>query len=326
MLFSVIIPCYNSSKNIHIPLSSLMTQIFKDFEVILIDDCSTEPFEEAVEYYKRFMKIRIVKNKVNGGCGPSLQHGLDEAKGDYILPIDDDDMFATSGTLLHFATLIQKNNRPDAIVTSFIEYDPDTCQMQTIDQNNSAFIHGKAFNVDFCRNNNITFPNQKWFEDGAFNFIALNITKHIVREGTVTYMWQKNKNSITRSRDYNFEVMPYYVEAYKRAFPILKAKDERQANFFSCGLLTYGYYYWTAFTKRKTEKELQEFIDILKVAFDEMGVIESINKDKGVFDEYCKSDTRTKSSIEGQEGAFLNTITLNEWLLKYFGKKINWIT
>lgn len=325
MLFSVIIPCYNSSKQIHLPLTSLMTQVFKDFEVILVDDCSTEPFESAVEYYKSFLDIRIVRNKENGGCGPSLQHGLEEAKGDYILPIDDDDMFATSGTLLHFAELITKNNNPDAVSTAFMEYNPDNCQLTIQDCNNSAFVHGKAFRVEYCRENNITFPNQKWFEDGAFNFLALNLTKKIVRDPTVTYMWQKNKASITRSQDYNWNVMPFYINAYRRAYPILSEKDARQGNFFATGLLIYAYYYFAAFKLRKKEEELFEFINMLDKAFEEMDVFESINSDKGVFDELCRIDTTTKKAIEGQEGPLITTITLNDWVNKYFGQKIKWL-
>jgi hypothetical protein len=193
------------------------------------------------------------------------------------------------------------------------------------DCNNSAFVHGKAFKVEYCRQNNITFPDQKWFEDGAFNFLALNLTKKIVRDPTVTYMWQKNKKSITRSQDYNVLVQPYYVGAYTRAYPILAEKDQRQANFFATGLLIYAYYYFAAFRLRKKEEELLEYIHLLDEAFEEMDIFESINNDKGIFDELCRIDTSTKQAIEGQEGVFIVTTSLNEWLNKYFGKTINWL-
>lgn len=326
MLFSIVIPAFNCKETIHLPLASLMTQIFKDFEIIIVDDCSTESFEAEVEPFKKFMDIKIIRNKVNGGCGPTLQHGLDVANGDYFIPIDADDMFATAETLLHFARLIQKNNYPDAVLTSFMEYDPETGRMTLIDQNNSAFIHGKCYKVEFCRDNDITFPNQKWFEDGAFNFIALNISKDIVKDGTVTYLWQSNKQSITRSQDYNVLVQPYYIKAYTRAFPILAKKDKRQANFFISGLIGFGYYYWTAFNKRKVEQKLiDELIENLKEAFESSNVIESINNDKGLFDELSKGDSRAKSMVEAQEGPFFMSITLNEWLNKFFNQSIKWL-
>lgn len=323
MLFSVIIPAYNAGEVIHLPLSSLLAQTFKDFEVIIVDDCSPTDWYDKVEYYKQFMPITIIRREVNGGCGPTLQTGLDNAQGDYFIPIDSDDMFASSNTLFHFAQLVQNNNYPHAVSTSFAEYDPISCRTNIIDCNNASFVHGKAFNVEFCRENNITFPNQKWFEDGAFNFIAMNITNHIVRDNNVTYLWQKNVNSITRSRDYNVEVMPFYFAAYERAYPILKEKNPNNAELFILGALTHGYAYWNAFVKRNVDKKLTDgILNIIGNILEQSNMVETINNEPYVYETLCQSLSTVKRNVESQEGGFVELYSLNDWLKKFFGKSI----
>lgn len=326
MLFSVIIPCYNCGETIHLPLASLMSQIFTDFEVILVDDCSPVKWFDKVQHFKKYMDLRIVKREKNGGCGPCRQSGLDEAKGDYAIFIDSDDQLATAETLLQFARLIQQHQYPDVISTSFMEYDPINGNMTLINQDNSAWVHGKAFKIAYCRENNIKFPDQKWFEDGAFNFQAMNLTKRIAKDQAVTYLWQKRQESITRSQDYNVLVMPYYINAYMLAYPRLKEQDPRQANCFMCGALCYGYYYWNAFKRRNVDKELLDgLVQLIGGVLKETGLIEAINEDRFIFEQMMANDSRSKQAIEMQEGPFIAAISLNDWVKENFNKSIKWL-
>ncbi len=325
-------PAYNCSKFIHQPLSSMAAQFFKDFEVIVVDDVSSpEEFEKMnaiIEDFKRLcnMDIRVVKRTVNGGCGPALQTGLDNAKGDYFIPIDADDMFATSETFMMFARLIMQNGMPDCISTAFAQLDPVSGTLNVMSQNNHSFVHGKCFRVQFCRENNVTFPQQKWYEDGSFNFVAFNITQRVVRDPTVTYLWQTVESSITRSRDYNVEVQPFYVAAYTRAYPILKLKDETQANQVMTGLVNHSYYYWSAFENRTADQsKVADMIVAVRQAFDETGIIEAINADKNLFDFLAKNATGCKAAIEGQETGFIPKLSFNQWLKKFFDKEISWL-
>ena len=70
---SVIIPMYNVEKYLNFCISSVMGQTFKDFELILVDDCSTD---KTVEVAKKFddPRIKILRNEKNFGCpGPGFR-------------------------------------------------------------------------------------------------------------------------------------------------------------------------------------------------------------------------------------------------------------
>lgn len=91
-MISVIIPVYNTEKYLHNCLNSLLKQTYEDFEVICIDDCSTDSSLEILEYYsKKDKRIKVLKNESNRGSGYSRNRGLDMAKGDYVFFLDSDD-------------------------------------------------------------------------------------------------------------------------------------------------------------------------------------------------------------------------------------------
>jgi len=88
---SVIISSYNREKYIGIAIDSVLNQTYKNVEIIVIDDCSTDNTEEYLKKYKD--KIRYYKNEKNCGCGISRKRGMEYAKGDYIIFLDDDDKY-----------------------------------------------------------------------------------------------------------------------------------------------------------------------------------------------------------------------------------------
>ena len=108
---SVIIPVYNSSLYLKRCLDSLMNQTFKEFEVIIINDGSTDDSENIslgfVESDKRFSYYKQ-KNK---GKSTAVNNGYQKSKGDYIYVLDSDDF-------------IEKNLFKRTIVTA-IQYDVD---------------------------------------------------------------------------------------------------------------------------------------------------------------------------------------------------------
>jgi len=89
---SIIIPVYNSSNYLRKCIDSILNQTFKDFEIIFVNDCSTDNSLEILnEYSRKYNFIKIITNDVNRGAGFSRNRGLEIANGVYISFIDSDD-------------------------------------------------------------------------------------------------------------------------------------------------------------------------------------------------------------------------------------------
>lgn len=101
MLFSVIIPLYNKADHIVDTLRSVLEQTQTDFEVLVVDDGSTDGGADLV---KRIADKRVkVFQKPNGGVSSARNHGMQQAKGDYFAFLDADDLWLED----HLATILE---------------------------------------------------------------------------------------------------------------------------------------------------------------------------------------------------------------------------
>ena len=92
ILLSVIIPVYNVEKYLKKCLDSVLNQEFKNFEIICIDDCSTDSSLKILkEYAKSNERIKVLQNNTNLGLGLTRNIGLNAAMGKYIHFLDSDD-------------------------------------------------------------------------------------------------------------------------------------------------------------------------------------------------------------------------------------------
>ena len=87
---SVIVPVYNVEKFINRCVDSILSQTFKDFELILINDGSKDKSLEIIEKYRVDKRVRIFTQK-NQGPAVARNFGISVAKGSYIMFIDSDD-------------------------------------------------------------------------------------------------------------------------------------------------------------------------------------------------------------------------------------------
>lgn len=92
-LISVIIPCYNTGRFIREALNSILSQTYKNFEIIAIDDCSTDDtWNILIEYEKLDIRIRAYRNETNLGLINTLNKAISLCRGDYIARMDSDDI------------------------------------------------------------------------------------------------------------------------------------------------------------------------------------------------------------------------------------------
>lgn len=94
-MITVVIPSFERPKFLEDNLSSLAVQSYKEFSVLVIDDCSAcvDDIERIVNAYSNVLNIRLLKKAVRRGVQHSRNLGLTEAKTDYIAFIDDDDFY-----------------------------------------------------------------------------------------------------------------------------------------------------------------------------------------------------------------------------------------
>ena len=117
MFLSIIIPVYNGAKHITNCLNSIWAQDMhtEDYEVICIDDCSTDNTVEVLNNIsKGNNNLRVINNNSNCRAGGSRNHGVLEAKGEYIVFIDSDDYFHP-GSLKEAVLYLQNTDRKSVV-------------------------------------------------------------------------------------------------------------------------------------------------------------------------------------------------------------------
>jgi glycosyltransferase involved in cell wall biosynthesis len=94
--FSVVIPTYNRAEFIEATLESVLTQTYPHFEVLVVDDCSTDNTDEVMQPYISSGKVRYFKNESNSERAYSRNVGLEAAIGDFATLLDSDDFMYPS--------------------------------------------------------------------------------------------------------------------------------------------------------------------------------------------------------------------------------------
>ena len=116
-IVSVLIPTYNKAEFLGEAIESVLNQTFKDFELIIIDDCSTDNTDEVVKRYQNDYRVKYFKNIKNLGIGGNWNKTLSFALGKYIKFLMGDDKFEPE--LLEKYVAVMENNPNVSLVTSY---------------------------------------------------------------------------------------------------------------------------------------------------------------------------------------------------------------
>lgn len=123
MFLSIVIPLYNVEKYLNECINSILKQTFTDFEIILVDDGSTDKSPEICDNFsKEYTNIKVI-HKSNGGQADARNVGLKEAIGEYVLFIDSDDYIGDINFLSDIYNNIENN---DIICYKFQKYFENT--------------------------------------------------------------------------------------------------------------------------------------------------------------------------------------------------------
>ena len=121
-LVSVVIPVYNASKYLAKTLDSALSQTYKNLEIILINDCSTDNSLEIMrDYEKADFRIRVLDSEKNQGVAAVRNRGIQAATGEYIALLDSDDVWVED-KIERQLKLLKENNAQIAYSSySFID-------------------------------------------------------------------------------------------------------------------------------------------------------------------------------------------------------------
>lgn len=169
-MFSVIIPNFNREISVIKAVNSVLVQTHKDFELIVVDDCSTDDSLEKVSQIAD-PRIRIVKLKKNSGAAAARNYGIEISKGEYISLLDSDDFYDSSFLEESFKTLESTPDNVGFMWTGVRYFENSTSKEyfwkpKIMDSSYLTFLH----TLQIGTNSGITIKREVFKECGAFNF------------------------------------------------------------------------------------------------------------------------------------------------------------
>lgn len=123
-LVSIVMPSYNTGRYIKETIESVLAQSYPTWELIIVDDCSTDNTDEVVSEYLADQRIHYIKNDTNSGAAVSRNRALREAKGKWIAFLDSDDLWETDK--LQKQLSFMRGNGYHFSYTNYIEIDEES--------------------------------------------------------------------------------------------------------------------------------------------------------------------------------------------------------
>jgi len=115
---SIILPTYNGSRYLKKSIESCLCQSYGNFELIMVDDCSTDETPSIIEHYaKQDRRIKVLRNEVNMELPSSLNKGFSIARGEYFTWTSDDNLFSKNALQVLFDNIQAKAS--DIIYSSY---------------------------------------------------------------------------------------------------------------------------------------------------------------------------------------------------------------
>lgn len=250
--FSVIVPNYNAERYIKKCLDSLSNQSFKDFEIVITDDCSADNSVHVIESYKNENKLDIVllKNEVNSGPGKSRESAVRVAKGQYIAFCDSDDWYDNNYLKLAYDTIIQTScdvclcgfksvlvkSKKEKItyhrINNKIEK-MDKAQILTINIDGLCTMVVKRTILD-----DIKFPDIRNGEDMALIPIIMTRANSFaaIEECPYNYLYRVGSASMSS----NMGVVDSLIDSYKYVYNHLSNDYSKECEYLGMRNLLYG--------------------------------------------------------------------------------------
>lgn len=225
-LLSIIVPVYNVEEYLPRCIDSILSQIFTDFELILINDGSQDRSGEICDEYAQKDNKIIVIHQPNRGVSATRNRGLDIARGVYITFIDSDDDIERSYIGNFFSSSIPSNSlivqgqklcgieKNKRILFPDMVYDYNHFSNAVVDGSLffHGFAHGKLYKLDIIKRNKIIFDKRMPYkEDLDFMMTYMNCIDTIVFISATDYNYYIREDSLSH-KVLDFDVLSYVYE------------------------------------------------------------------------------------------------------------------
>lgn len=219
-LVSVIIPVYNVDKYLYKCMMSLFNQTYKNLEIIVVNDGSTDNSGKILEDLKLFYDFILI-NKENGGLSSARNAGLDIATGEYIYFLDSDD-WIDEGYIEEMLNRLKENPEYDLVHNSNVTNNYKHSSFSNIETDDAVIdpkkdtffvfwgIWSCLFKSSLIQNNNIRYIEGYNNEDYAFQAMFVPyMNKSLFFYGNNAYNVTKREDSITA--EYSRSGLPYDI-------------------------------------------------------------------------------------------------------------------
>jgi glycosyltransferase involved in cell wall biosynthesis len=213
---SIIIPIYNAENYLRRCLDTVVNQTFKNLEIILINDGSTDSSLKIMnEYKENYNNIEII-NQQNAGQGEARNKGISIAKGNYITFADADDWLSENYVEALY-NAIEKNNADISVCNMIMVMSRTFKEIKSIkfpknelngdeavrnlleDKELKSYPWAKLYKKSIFIENNITFPARMFYEDLAIIFQAFYYSSKISLVNEYCYYYFQSEESSTRA-------------------------------------------------------------------------------------------------------------------------------
>lgn len=269
-LVSVIIPVYNVEKYVRKCLESVVDQSYRNLEIIIVDDGSTDGSGRICDEYKADKRVRVI-HQSNKGLSGARNSGIDSCTGSYILFIDGDDYVELNAVEVllkaciaadadvaccgHYKVFADRAD-PHPLTKEIRIYEGEELTLATMKGNCAHYAWEKLYKrvlFDECR-----FPEGMLFEDVATTWKILLKSNRVVCVPDVLFHYVYRKESLGNTK--TMKNLSDRWMAFKERYDVMGRKSDELNVICTKGCLdTIGYTWrWLYIVKDRDEEKLQE--------------------------------------------------------------------
>ena len=236
MRVTVIVPVYNAENYLARCLDSLLDQTYQDYEIICVNDCSTDNSADVLDLYKSHYpdKITVIDNKINCGPGRSRDYAVSIAHGEYISFVDSDDYVKRDYIERYMDSLI--GDKYDIVVAGYIKDIDGKKKVHKVSDSvwsstTYALACTKMISKAFMIEHDLRFASVSCGEDIYFYLSAFYYGAHVKVIDYAGYYYVLNRKSITSLMDYrnNQErIMAQMFESFVSSHNLSLIDEDRQ--------------------------------------------------------------------------------------------------